>query len=172
MIYVYFFIRWSENSLRFKNLMGIGFQMGQILWGIISQCEIWHVCKNSAVYSSLLLETKFTTIPYEPRHDKTNKVTVCPAKTQIRLGIRPVWSESLLSAWRKLGSLATHWAQAKTLIRLGECPGWSESSLGAQSLCWFCHVAAHMTNITVFICSDFHYPEPFPGVLKHPKWQL
>ena len=26
----------------------------------------------------------------EPRHDKTNKVTVRPAKTQIRLGIRPV----------------------------------------------------------------------------------
>ena len=44
----------------------------------------------------------------EPRHDKTNKVTVCPAKTQISLGIRPVWSESSLSAWRKLGSLATH----------------------------------------------------------------
>ena len=30
----------------------------------------------------------------EPRHDKTNKVTMCPAKTQISLGIRPVWSES------------------------------------------------------------------------------
>ena len=25
-------------------------------------------------------------------HDKTNKLTVCPAKTQISLGIRPVWS--------------------------------------------------------------------------------
>ena len=32
---------------------------------------------------------------------------------------------------------------AKTLIRLGGCPGWPESSLGAQSLCWFCHIAAH-----------------------------
>ena len=31
-----------------------------------------------------------------------------PAKTQISLGARPVWSESLLSAWKKLGSLATH----------------------------------------------------------------
>ena len=28
----------------------------------------------------------------EPRHDKTNKVTVRPAKAQISLGIRPVWS--------------------------------------------------------------------------------
>ena len=26
----------------------------------------------------------------EPRHDKTNKMTVRPAKTQISLGIRPV----------------------------------------------------------------------------------
>ena len=34
----------------------------------------------------------------EPRHDKTNKVTVRPAKTQISLGIRPVWSESSLDA--------------------------------------------------------------------------
>ena len=39
---------------------------------------------------------------------KPTKWHVCPAKTQISLGIRPVWSESLLSAWRKLGSLATH----------------------------------------------------------------
>ena len=35
---------------------------------------------------------------------------VRPAKTQISMGIRPVWSESSLSAWRKLGSLATHLA--------------------------------------------------------------
>ena len=34
----------------------------------------------------------------EPRHDKTNKVTVRQAKTQISLGIRPVWSESSLCA--------------------------------------------------------------------------
>ena len=47
---------------------------------------------------------------YDPRHDKTNKMSVRPAKTQISLGIRPVWSESLLSAWRKLGSWAIYWA--------------------------------------------------------------
>ena len=35
---------------------------------------------------------------FEPRHDKTNKVTVRPAKTQISLGIHPVWSESSLYA--------------------------------------------------------------------------
>ena len=39
---------------------------------------------------------------------KPSKWHVRPAKTQISLGIRPVWSESSLSAWRKLGSSATH----------------------------------------------------------------
>ena len=29
---------------------------------------------------------------YEPPHDKPNKMTVHPEKTQISLGIRPVWS--------------------------------------------------------------------------------
>ena len=89
---------------------------------------------------------------FEPPHDKTNKMTVCPGKTQISLGIRPVWSESSLSAWRKLGSLATQWAHREdsdqtgrmhrliwvfaghTLILLVlSCRGpiWSESSLSA-----------------------------------------
>ena len=35
---------------------------------------------------------------YEPRHDKTNTMSVRPAKTQISLCIRPVWSESSLCA--------------------------------------------------------------------------
>ena len=35
---------------------------------------------------------------YEPRHDKTNNVVVRPAQTQISLGIRPVQSDSALSA--------------------------------------------------------------------------
>ena len=40
-------LRWSENSVRLENLMGIGFQMGQILLDFISQCEIWHVCMDA-----------------------------------------------------------------------------------------------------------------------------
>ena len=38
------------------------------------------------------------TFMFEPQHDKTNKMTVRPAKTQISLDIRPVWSESSLCA--------------------------------------------------------------------------
>ena len=44
---------------------------------------------------------------------KPTKWHMRPAKTQISLGIRPVSSESLLSTWKKLGSLATHWAHSK-----------------------------------------------------------
>ena len=44
---------------------------------------------------------------HEPCHDKTNKMTVHPTETQISLSICPGWSESSLTAWRKLGSLAT-----------------------------------------------------------------
>ena len=84
-------------------------------------------------------------VRYELRHDKTNKVSVRLEKTQISLGIRPVWSESSLAKLRtqgffKLRTQGFFMRTAKTLIRLGGCPGWSESSLGAQPLCWFCHV--------------------------------
>ena len=44
--------------------------------------------------------------PFEPPHDKTNNMAVRRAKTQIILGIHPVWSESSLSAWRKVGNLS------------------------------------------------------------------
>ena len=43
-------------------------------------------------YIIMTINTKYSS--YEPRHDKTNKISLCPAKTQISLGICPVWSES------------------------------------------------------------------------------
>ena len=36
--------------------------------------------------------------------------------------IRPVWSESSLSAWSKLGSLATHWAHSEDSYQTGRMP--------------------------------------------------
>ena len=36
-----------------------------------------------------------------------------PSEDSISLGIRPVWSESSLSAWRNLGSLATYWVHSE-----------------------------------------------------------
>ena len=84
----------------------------------------------------------------EPPHDKTNKMNIRSAKTQISLGIRPVWSESSLCAqWVATckGPSILH-ADSEASDRLGGCPGWSESSLAAQSFCRFCHEAAQMTT--------------------------
>ena len=56
-------------------------------FNLFQMVSMWLTCRN------------FTT-PENIWHDKTNKVTVRAAKTQISLGIRPVWSES---------SLCTQW---------------------------------------------------------------
>ena len=72
---------------------------------------------------------------------KPTKWHICQAKTLISLGICPVWSESSLSAWRKLGSLATHWAQSKD----------SDQTGGIQSFCWFCHEAAHLRSSSLTV---------------------
>ena len=56
---------------------------------------------------------------FEPQHN----VAVRPAKTQIRLGIGPVWSESFLSTQKKkLGSLATHWAHSEDTDKTWQMP--------------------------------------------------
>ena len=50
---------------------------------------------------------------------KPTKWPLCPAKTQISLGICPVWSESSLSTWRSIGSSVIHWAHCKDSDQTG-----------------------------------------------------
>ena len=50
---------------------------------------------------------------------KPTKWHARPAKTPISLDICPVWSETLLSAGRKLGSLATYWAHSEDTDQTG-----------------------------------------------------
>ena len=94
---------------------------------------------DSMAFRALVLYTSVSMLN-EPPHDKTNKMTVHPAKTQISQGIRPVWSESSLSAWRKLGSLATHWAHRE------DWSDWAD-----LSLCW-----AHSHIVGFIKCLWFH----------------
>ena len=58
------------------------------------------LCHLLCIFLLPLITAMNYTFIYEPRIDKTNKMAVCPAKTQISLGIRPVWTES---------SLCTQW---------------------------------------------------------------
>ena len=88
-------------------------------------------------------------LTYEPQHDKTNNMAVRPAKTQISLGIRPVWSESSLSAWRNLEPLAIHWAHSEDSDQTGRMPRLLWVFAGRTVTCWFCHVAAHIFSVSV-----------------------
>ena len=53
---------------------------------------------------------------------KPAKWHVRPAKTQISLDTRPVWSESSLSAWRNIGPLTTYWAHSEDADQNGRMP--------------------------------------------------
>ena len=50
---------------------------------------------------------------------KPTKWPVRPGQTQISVGIRPVWSESSLSACKSSGSFATHWAHSEDSDQTG-----------------------------------------------------
>ena len=60
------------------------------------------------VYFKVLILNKFS-FQYHLSHSPTKqtKWPLRPLKTRIKLGIRPVWWESSLSAWRNLDSLLT-----------------------------------------------------------------
>ena len=76
---------------------------------------------------------------------------VCPAKTQISLGIRPVWLESSLTAWRKLGSLATDQAHSEDADQTGWTPRliWVFAGRTVTSLVLSCHGSyVSMINIS------------------------
>ena len=77
---------------------------------------------------------------------KLIKWHVRPAKTKISLWIRPVWSESSLSAWRKLGSLATHWVHSEDWSDWADAQADLNLRWVHMPFCWFCHEAAQMSN--------------------------
>ena len=93
------------------------------------------VCLGQSILSLILFLMSHSTT-------KPTKWPMGPAKTQISPGMRPVWSESLLSAWRNHGSLATHWAH-------NEDWSWSDwmDAQADLSLRWlhkWCHAAAQI----------------------------
>ena len=72
------------------------------------------------------LEVLMSNKSLEPPHDKTNKMACVPSEESDK----PRHLPSLISL----------------AVCMGGCPGWSESSLGAQSVCWFWHEAAHLVS--------------------------
>ena len=83
---------------------------------------------------------------------QNQKNDVCPVKIQVSLGIRPVWSEFLLSAWRNLGFLVDLLRLQRRLWSVSADVPADLSHTGCMSFCWFCHAAAHFlfTDTPVF----------------------
>ena len=112
----------------------------------------------------------------EPRHDKINKVSVRPAKTQISLGIRPVWSESSLCAqWVAKDPIFLHadsedsdqtgqmprliwvFAGRKLTLLVLSCRG--SNALEAKCIVWhvdICHIDIHVAW-TMFYKKSYSY---------------
>ena len=90
---------------------------------------------------------------FEPQHYKTNKMSVRPTKTQIILGIHPVWSES---------SLCTQWVVKNPSFLHANSEDWSDWAdakfyLTDLSLHWaHSHVVGFVKSRLICNCIDYH----------------
>ena len=103
----------------------------------------------------------------EPPRDKTNKVTVRPESTnylrnsgrhQVHSRLIRVFGVRMKKAW-----VLSYPLCAQRRLRLAWVSAQSdlESSLGAQSLCWFCHVVAHIFTLGASQCrGSYIYLKP------------
>ena len=90
---------------------------------------------------------------------------MCAQRRQISLDIRPVWSESSLSAWRNLGSLATHWVHSEDWSDWADVLDDLSLRWAHMPLSWFCHEAAQfLILILIANCSR----SPFKKNMYYP----
>ena len=100
-------------------------------------------------------------------------MTVHPAKTQISLGIRPAWSESLLSTWRKLGFLATHWAHSKDWSDWVDAQADLSLRWAHMPFCWFCYEVVHIWSCRAVLLkcklvhAKMHLGQPWHDRIRH-----
>ena len=77
---------------------------------------------------------------------KPTKWHVHPAKTQISLGIRPVWSEPLLCAQWVAKDPSFHHVVSKDWSDWADAQADLSLCWAHMLFCWFCHEAAHFTS--------------------------
>ena len=108
------------------------------------------------------------------RMTKPTKQSVCPVKTQISHGIRPVWPESSVSAWKNIGTLATQWADSEDSDQTERMPRLIWVFAGHTShFVGFCRAAAMFLVLRTGISLKLHLsrsttkPTEWP---LHPVW--
>ena len=114
----------------------------------------------------------------EPQHDKTNKMAVRPAKTQISLGIRPSDQSLRGPHEERLGPQLPIKRTVKTLIRLedsdqtGRMPGliWVFAGCALIVLVLFLIVWHNFTSQNIPVSID-HCPRCLGDVLSKTCWK-
>ena len=112
---------------------------------IFLQLQFIYVFVLGCIYFSLFYAWNITGT--EPPHDKTNKMHVRPTKTQISLGIRPIWSESSLCAQWVAKDSSFLYADSEDSHQTGRMPRLTWVFAGRTPVCWVCHVAAQILNL-------------------------
>ena len=82
---------------------------------------------------------------------------------------QPVWSESSLSSWRSIGSLATHSAHNEDSDQTGWMPRLICVFAGRTPFCWFSHAVA---QIHVIYPWKWHWQTVWTEIRRRSKWRL
>ena len=106
------------------------------------------VWSGSALIALACLSENLGSLRYFILVSRRTRWPVRPMKTQISLGIRPVWSESSLSAWRRFGSWVTH----KALSKDSDQTEWMPMLIWVFTGCtghfvWFCCAPADLSLV-------------------------
>ena len=83
---------------------------------------------------------RYTYLYYDPPHDKINNMACAPSEDR----------STMASAWRKLGSLATHWVYSKDWSYWADAQTDLSLRWAHMPFCWFCHVAAQLWSASRF----------------------
>ena len=130
---------WKDKNPKFHHVANT--DSDQTVWIGCTDClSLGWAHMSESTFSHVMAEKKLPATSWQNQQN-----SMCTQRRLVGLIIYPVWSESSLSAWRRLESLATHWAHSKKTDQTGQmarCPGCSDFLLGTQSLFWFCHEAA------------------------------
>ena len=111
-----------------------------------SDCSLVNtVCQDLSV-QKLWIITAVPSTETDATAQQNQQNDVRLAKTKISLGIRSVWSEPSLSAWRQMESLAILGEHSEDSDQAGGMPRliWVFAGRTHSSFCWFCHVAAQI----------------------------
>ena len=108
-----------------------------------------NMCKWEPLYNQYIMDPQFTCFFFGHMSRDMTKPTkwLCAQRRQISLGVHPVWSESSLTTWWKLGPLATHWAHCEDSDQTGRMP----------RLIWV--FAGRTLTLLVLTCRGSYAPE-------------